>query len=215
MTDEELTRLEALATAATAGPCERCTHAKATQCDGDDGRDGCPCACHGKLRLARVIYEGEAVRSVPALVAEVRRLKILELLLEDDDRAIRRLRDKLSEQAATVADLHTLVREYLAMDNETLYDASEVMRLRRALRAAVATPPDTGWRDRAPTEAEVRAHRRGHPDEHTSMAGLWMYQPTEGMLQVWALYGSPDDAPGRWRPLTASGDPCAWPEVTP
>jgi len=84
-----------------------------------------------------------------------------------------------------------------------------------ALRAAVATPPDTGWRDRAPTEAEVRAHRRGHPDEHTSMAGLWMYQPTEGMLQVWALYGSPDDAPGRWRPLTASGDPCAWPEVTP
>ena len=101
MTEEELTRLEALATAATAGPCERCTHAKATQCDGDDGRDGCPCACHGKLRLARVIYEGEAVRSVPALVAEVRRLKILEPLLEDDDRAIRRLRDKLSEQAAT------------------------------------------------------------------------------------------------------------------
>jgi hypothetical protein len=86
-----------------------------------------------------------------------------------------------------VADLHTLVREYLAMDNETLYDASEVMRLRRALRAAVATPPDTGWRDRAPTSAEVRAHAEAHPNRYGE--GHWMLLDEGGL-------GFPNCAPG-------------------
>lgn len=136
-----------------------------------------------------------------------------------------------------MADLHTLVREYLAMDNETLYDASEVMRLRRALRAAVATPPDTGWRDRAPYSEEVYAHEKAHPVILGRPRGLWMVRGPDVLPTVVPMYTDGEDVVAAildetirchalpigernpvgywWRPLTAEGDPCAWSEVTP
>lgn len=84
----------------------------------------------------------------------------------------------------------------------------------RALRAALAA--DAGWRDRPPTVEEVRAHRKAHPGTAAAFdGGLWLVHPPGGMLQVWALYGAPEESGTRWRPLTSDGDPAPWPEVTP
>ena len=92
-----------------------------------------------------------------------------------------------------MADLRSLVIEYLAA-----LDADHALPLRRgvtrsdlvtsmkalsralaALRAAVATPPDTGWRDRVPTEAEVRAHA----EEHEALPGVgsWQWRGGDGL----------------------------------
>lgn len=84
-----------------------------------------------------------------------------------------------------MGDLHTLVREYLAaLDARanvylrmipTARDISDldsaVQHTERALRAAVATTVDTGWRDRAPTAAEVIAHHEAH-------GGVWCGAPS-------------------------------------
>lgn len=86
-----------------------------------------------------------------------------------------------------------------------------------ALRAAVAA--DTGWRDRPPTAEEVAAHALAHPCDDG--CGSWLHR-YNGHVEVVALntrnaaifcaYGRDRSA---WRPLTASGDPAPWPEVTP
>lgn len=106
-----------------------------------------------------------------------------------------------------------------------------------ALRAAVATPPDTGWRDRAPYSEEVYAHKKAHPVILGRPRGLWMVRGPDVLPTVVPMYTDGEDVVAAildetirchalpigernpvgywWRPLTASGDPCAWPEVTP
>lgn len=103
----------------------------------------------------------------------------------------------------------------------TLYASEKDM---VAGRRAVAA--DTGWRDRPPTETEVRAHAEAH--ENAIGTGSWQWRDGDGLVHtahlytddgLWSwTYGAPSASTlprhaVAWRPLTAEGDPAPWPEV--
>lgn len=90
--------------------------------------------------------------------------------------------------------------------------------------------PDTGWRDRAPTAGEVRAHAKAHPlAAQGDPSGLWVQRPRLGYPRLWRVRAGaePWAAPstgghwrpieqtgeGEWRPATADVMPAAWPVV--
>ncbi|MEE9383235.1 MAG: hypothetical protein V3V08_07460 [Nannocystaceae bacterium] len=126
------------------------------------------------------------------------------------DAALAEVRREAFEEAARES------KEILAALEQGYGSAQDVMDAIRAL--ADQPPPDTGWRDRPPTPAEVEAHSEG----------VWVWLDESGspwwtslMVSSGVVY---DDAhtpipvaeyhpeAQRWRPVTRDLFPAPWPE---
>jgi len=103
MTDEELARIEALANAAAPGPWEIRTHDELYAVKGQAGWVASMDADTSSADAANAFFIAAARDAVPALVAEVRRLRAaaavaMDAMRDEPDVAFARLRDALESK---------------------------------------------------------------------------------------------------------------------